>query len=79
MEYNLESIIKELTNASQPPPLTVAQPATMSVAKRLFGQLNRKGIYPGSNEVYALLLKYNWEDEHAKYLLKKFKTHFINE
>ncbi len=76
MEYDLESIIKELTDASQPPPLTVAQPATMSVSKRLFGQLKAKGIYPDSDEVYNLLLKYHWKAKHAKYLLKRFKTYF---
>ena len=37
MAYDLENIIKELTETAQPPPLTVEQPATMSVAKRLFG------------------------------------------
>ncbi len=76
MEYDLENIIKELTYLSQPPPLTVAQPATMSIAKKLFGQLKSKGIYPDSDEVYNLLLKNNWEDKHAKYLLKRFKTYF---
>ena len=76
MEYDLEGIIKELSDLSHPPPLTVAQPATMSVAKRLFGQLKEKGIYPDSDEVHNLLLKYHWEDKHAKYLVKRFKTHF---
>jgi len=75
MEYDLETFIKDLTDASQPPPLTVAQPATMTVAKRLFGQLKAKGIYPDSEEVYNLLRKYHWEDKHAKYLLKRFKTY----
>lgn len=76
MEYDLEHYIKELTSLSQPPPLTIYQPATMDAAKEIFEELNSKGIYPDSDEVYGLLLKHNWDEKEAKHLIKKFKTYF---
>lgn len=77
MSYDLiENAIKDLTSAAFPPPYMVAQPATMSVAKRIFKELNTKGIYPDSDVIYNLLLDNNWEDKHAKYLVKRFKKSF---
>ena len=39
-------------------------------------KLKGKDIYPDSDEVYNLLIKYHWEDKHAKHLLKRFNKYF---
>jgi|LGOV01.1.fsa_nt_gb hypothetical protein len=76
MTYELiRQTIEELTKASFPPPLTVAQPATLSLAKHMLEKLNRKGIYPEENIVKILLAENGWKEKDIKYFIKRLNKH----
>ena len=76
MNYHvIEDAIREITECSMPPPLTVAQPATMTIARQTLERLNTQGIYPEEDIVRMLLAKYNWEEKHIKFFIKRLKKH----